>query len=224
MNTLICHSGLLPLAFLKPSKYHITVHTWFYREPNWWQFSLASPPQRTTVSPESRYNAHPDRSRWPQCGYLAQTRPRLREREVDEVSEDEQEQRWWEWMTGTRVKPLDLISCLQTLNHLPFTRDLHMMVRRTGLLLNENFKIMQRHQTGQRKIWTRAGVNETLCPQHMLATYNNIKMIPNLQRATTPEIVYGIGSNVNQVYYSSSPISWPSSKPLAQTVFEISCW
>ena len=27
-----------------------------------------------------------------------------------------------------------------------------------------------------------------------------------------------------QVIYSSSPISWPSFKPLAQTLFEISCW
>ena len=30
--------------------------------------------------------------------------------------------------------------------------------------------------------------------------------------------------NFNQVIYSSSPISWPSFKPLAQIVFEISCW
>ena len=28
----------------------------------------------------------------------------------------------------------------------------------------------------------------------------------------------------NQIIYSSSPISWPSFKPLAQIVFEISCW
>ena len=28
----------------------------------------------------------------------------------------------------------------------------------------------------------------------------------------------------NQVIYSSSPISWPSFKPLAQIVFVISCW
>ena len=28
----------------------------------------------------------------------------------------------------------------------------------------------------------------------------------------------------NQVIYSSSPISWPSFKPLAQIVFEIPCW
>ena len=31
-------------------------------------------------------------------------------------------------------------------------------------------------------------------------------------------------SKVNQVIYSSSPISWPSFKPLAQTLFGISCW
>ena len=30
--------------------------------------------------------------------------------------------------------------------------------------------------------------------------------------------------NFNQVIYSSSPISWPSFKPLAQILFEISCW
>ena len=30
--------------------------------------------------------------------------------------------------------------------------------------------------------------------------------------------------NLIQVIYSSSPISWPSFKPLAQILFEISCW
>ena len=30
--------------------------------------------------------------------------------------------------------------------------------------------------------------------------------------------------NFNQVIYSSSPISWPSFKPQAQILFEISCW
>ena len=67
---------------------------------------------------------------------------------------------------------------------------------------------------------TRGGVHETLYPQHMLAPNNNIEMIPNLQQ----EIFNGICSNINQVLYSSSPISWPSFKPLAQIVFEISCW
>ena len=35
----------------------------------------------------------------------------------------------------------------------------------------------------QRKVITRAGVYETLCPQHMLAPNNNIDMIPNLDEA-----------------------------------------
>ena len=30
---------------------------------------------------------------------------------------------------------------------------------------------------------TRAGVYETLCPQHMLAPNNSLEMIPNLQKA-----------------------------------------
>ena len=44
----------------------------------------------------------------------------------------------------------------------------------------------------------------------------------NLQRAISPENVNRICSRDNQVIYSSSFISWPSSKTLAQT--EISCW
>ena len=30
--------------------------------------------------------------------------------------------------------------------------------------------------------------------------------------------------NFNQIIYSSSPISWPNFKPLAQILFETSCW
>ena len=61
---------------------------------------------------------------------------------------------------------------------------------------------------------TRAGVCETLCPQRMLAPKHNLeKKCPHLQRAITPEIFYGICSKVNQVIYTSSPISWPSFKP-----------
>ena len=41
------------------------------------------------------------------------------------------------------------------------------------------------------------------------------------QRAIPPEKLH---SKVNQVIYSSSPISWPSFKPLDQIVFEMSCW
>ena len=40
----------------------------------------------------------------------------------------------------------------------------------------------------------------------------------------TPEKNDRICSKVNQVIYSSSPISWPSFKPLAQIVFKIACW
>ena len=39
---------------------------------------------------------------------------------------------------------------------------------------------------------------------------------PNLQRAINPVKIDRIRSKVNQVIYSSSPISWPSFKPLAQ--------
>ena len=49
----------------------------------------------------------------------------------------------------------------------------------------------------------------------------------NLQRVisfVTPEKCDGIYSKVNQVIYSSSPISWLSFKPLAQIVFHLSCW
>ena len=42
---------------------------------------------------------------------------------------------------------------------------------------------------------------------------------PNLQRAIAPEIFDG-----NQVIYSSSSISWPSFKLLAQILSKISCW
>ena len=45
-----------------------------------------------------------------------------------------------------------------------------------------------------------------------------------MQRVITPEKTDRIFSEVIQVIYSSFPISWPSSQPLAQTVFEISCW
>ena len=61
---------------------------------------------------------------------------------------------------------------------------------------------------------TRAGVYETLCPQHMLALNNNIKMVPTLQRAITPEIFYRICSNVNQVLiiaYQLTKFQAPSS-------------
>ena len=46
---------------------------------------------------------------------------------------------------------------------------------------------------------------------------------PNFQRAITPEKYGEVFLNFNQVTYSSSPISWPSFKPLAQILFEISC-
>ena len=47
---------------------------------------------------------------------------------------------------------------------------------------------------------------------------------PNLRRTITPAKIDRIFQKVNQVNYPSSPMSWPSSKPLAQIVFEISCW
>ena len=47
---------------------------------------------------------------------------------------------------------------------------------------------------------------------------------PYFQRAITPEKTDGIHSKVNQVIYSSSSISWPSFRPLAQILFEKSCW
>ena len=47
---------------------------------------------------------------------------------------------------------------------------------------------------------------------------------PSLQMAITQEIFDGICSIVNQVIYSSSPISWTSFKPLAQILFDTSCW
>ena len=43
-------------------------------------------------------------------------------------------------------------------------------------------------------------------------------------KSTTLEKFCSICSNVNQVIYPSTPISWASFKPLAQKVFEISCW
>ena len=46
----------------------------------------------------------------------------------------------------------------------------------------------------------------------------------NFQRAITPEKWEEFFQNFNQVIYSSSLISWPSFKPLAQILFEISCW
>ena len=45
---------------------------------------------------------------------------------------------------------------------------------------------------------------------------------PNLQRAITLKKCEGICSKLNQVNYTSSSISWPSFKSLAQIVFEIS--
>ena len=48
---------------------------------------------------------------------------------------------------------------------------------------------------------------------------------PNFQRAITPKNKVNFLKHLfNQVIYSSSPISWPSLKPLAQILFEISCW
>ena len=47
---------------------------------------------------------------------------------------------------------------------------------------------------------------------------------PNFQRAMTPEKFDGIYWKVKQVIYSPSPISWPSFKPPAQILFEITCW
>ena len=47
---------------------------------------------------------------------------------------------------------------------------------------------------------------------------------PNFQRAITPEKYGEFLLNLNQVIYSSSPISWPSFKPLAHIRFERSCW
>ena len=74
---------------------------------------------------------------------------------------------------------------------------------------------------------TRACVYKTLCPLHMLAPKNSTEMIPNLQRAITPEKIDGISSKANQVIYSSSPISWSrSSGPLmfsSLTIFLPAC-
>ena len=50
------------------------------------------------------------------------------------------------------------------------------------------------------------------------------KKCPNFQRAITAEKYGESFLNFNQVIYSSSPISWPSFKPLAQILFELSCW
>ena len=46
----------------------------------------------------------------------------------------------------------------------------------------------------------------------------------NFQRAITPEKIDRIHSKINQIIYSSSSIKCPSFKPLAQILFEISCW
>ena len=45
-----------------------------------------------------------------------------------------------------------------------------------------------------------------------------------LQRAITQNKLDRICSKVNQVICSSYPFNWPSFMPLAQIVFEISCW
>ena len=58
-------------------------------------------------------------------------------------------------------------------------------------------------------------------PQNMRAPNNCLEIIPNLQRAINQN--HEICSKLNQVICSSSPISWPSFKPLAQTVFSKSC-
>ena len=50
-----------------------------------------------------------------------------------------------------------------------------------------------------------------------------IKAFVKIQSAITPVKFNGFFSKVNQVIYSSSPISLPSFKPLAYILFEISC-
>ena len=54
--------------------------------------------------------------------------------------------------------------------------------------------------------------------QHTPTHNSSLEMIPDLQRAMTPE------TKVNQIIYSSFPVSWPNFKSLTQTHFVIYCW
>ena len=48
--------------------------------------------------------------------------------------------------------------------------------------------------------------------------------MPNFSKGHNSGKIKWFFKKNNQVIYSSSPISWPSFKPLTQIVFEISCW
>ena len=48
--------------------------------------------------------------------------------------------------------------------------------------------------------------------------------MPKFSKGHNSGKIKWIFKKFNQVIYSSSPISWPSFKPLAQILFKISCW
>ena len=66
---------------------------------------------------------------------------------------------------------------------------------------------------------TSASVCKTLCPQSLLAPEDGqICKEPKFHKFLWNSL------KVNHLIHSSSPISWPSFKLLAQILFEISCW
>ena len=62
-------------------------------------------------------------------------------------------------------------------------------------------------QTGANRLMALAVFVKNTMPKHMRAPNNSIEMIPNLQRAITPEKIDRICFKFNQIIYSSSPIS-----------------
>ena len=73
---------------------------------------------------------------------------------------------------------------------------------------------------------TRAGVHETLYPQHMLASKDNLETRCQSQKRS---IIQSTINNrnlpkVNQVIYTADTICVPNIMILAQMVFQIFCW
>ena len=71
----------------------------------------------------------------------------------------------------------------------------------------------------------RAGVYETLCPQHMLASTDNLERICKGQkRVIIQSHIYRNLPNINQVIYTIDTICVPNIMILPQMLLQIFCW
>ena len=86
-------------------------------------------------------------------------------------------------------------------------------------------KSAMRSQTQQENRQTRAGVYETLCPQHMLASKDNLETrCPSQKRGIIQSNIYRNLPKINQVIFTIDTICVPNIMILAQMFLQIFCW